>query len=302
MKRILSSILVLVTSVLFVHGQTVYPPQGTPLGTNRFLGTVVVDSGLVLPIGDTVIGNYYNPAVRKAGFTKWNNVTKKLNVFDGLSWYQVGGSSGGGGGGSVTQFTFTNSTGITGTVTNGTTTPNLSLALTKSAVGLSNVDNTSDASKPISTLTQGALNVRSPRISYKGLVTPAATQTDADSVALQFNWDGTIDAADTGNVPNTARGIVFNSRMWSYVDSMFRDGVVTNVSIATSSGDLILTSNNNYAKIGADIFYITVTSTGHVIHPTPPVYANDAAAASDGSLESGGEYTITGSTVLHIKP
>lgn len=44
--------------------------------------------------------------------------------------------------GTVTSFAFTNSTGITGTVTNATTTPTLSLALTSAAVGLGNVENT----------------------------------------------------------------------------------------------------------------------------------------------------------------
>ncbi len=44
--------------------------------------------------------------------------------------------------GTVTNFVFTDSTGIDGTVTNSTTTPTLALSLTKSAVGLSNVENT----------------------------------------------------------------------------------------------------------------------------------------------------------------
>jgi hypothetical protein len=44
--------------------------------------------------------------------------------------------------GTITTFAATDSTGIDFTVTNPTTTPTLSLALTKSAVGLSNVENT----------------------------------------------------------------------------------------------------------------------------------------------------------------
>lgn len=49
--------------------------------------------------------------------------------------YTVGTISGGGGGsGTVTNFSFTNSTGITGTVTNPTTTPNLSLVIDSGAI------------------------------------------------------------------------------------------------------------------------------------------------------------------------
>lgn len=49
--------------------------------------------------------------------------------------YVVGAISGGGGGsGTVTNFSFTNSTGITGTVTNPTTTPNLSLVIDTGAI------------------------------------------------------------------------------------------------------------------------------------------------------------------------
>ncbi len=50
-------------------------------------------------------------------------------------------SAGGGGTGTLTNITATNNTGQTWTITNPTTTPNLSLALTSSAVGLTNVPN-----------------------------------------------------------------------------------------------------------------------------------------------------------------
>lgn len=41
---------------------------------------------------------------------------------------------------------------------------------------------------------------------------------------------------------------------------------------------------------------------GIMILPNLTVYANDAAAAADTNLPSGGFYLITGSTVLHVKP
>jgi hypothetical protein len=66
-----------------------------------------------------------------------------LNVaYNGTSKTITVTTSGGAGLGTVTSFAFTNSTGITGTVTNATTTPTLALSLTSAAVGLGNVENT----------------------------------------------------------------------------------------------------------------------------------------------------------------
>lgn len=67
--------------------------------------------------------------------------------------------------------TVTSVSGKTGTVT-----------LTKSDVGLANIDNTSDANKPISTAQQTALNAKAPLASPALTGTPTApTQTSEDS-------------------------------------------------------------------------------------------------------------------------
>lgn len=63
--------------------------------------------------------------------------------------------------------------------------------LDKTAVGLTNVDNTSDASKPISTATQTALDLKAPLASP----TFTGTVTGANST-----WTGTLDVA--GNITN----------------------------------------------------------------------------------------------------
>lgn len=58
--------------------------------------------------------------------------------------------------------------------------------LTKTHVGLSNVDNTSDANKPVSTATQTALNAK--LTATKGAaVTNATVAADATSAATQLN-------------------------------------------------------------------------------------------------------------------
>ena len=62
--------------------------------------------------------------------------------------------------------------------------------LSKSAVGLGNVDNTSDANKPVSTATQTALNNKVDKVSGKGLSTndfTAAYKTKLDGIASGAN-------------------------------------------------------------------------------------------------------------------
>lgn len=100
------------------------------------------------------------------GLMFYNPVYKKLRIYDGAAWKTVGGSSGGGG--------LSIWGGITGTLSDQTdlitalnakvpTSRTINsqaltsdITLTKSNIGLSNVDNTSDASKPVSTLQAAA--------------------------------------------------------------------------------------------------------------------------------------------------
>lgn len=47
--------------------QTVYPITGTPKGTNKFAGAVIIDSMLTLPVANSGAFNYANPAQRHLG-------------------------------------------------------------------------------------------------------------------------------------------------------------------------------------------------------------------------------------------
>ena len=47
---------------------------------------------------------------------------------------------------------------------------------------------------------------------------------------------------------------------------------------------------------------LTTLSNVEKIVSTIPVYASDAAAVADTNFPSGNFYTITGSTVIHVKP
>lgn len=80
--------------------------------------------------GGSGSGNYVTNIYRKSGT---DSVFQVINNVASFAFIDSTGG-GGGGGGTVTNFSFTNTTGIIGTVTNPTTTPNLSLAIDTSAL------------------------------------------------------------------------------------------------------------------------------------------------------------------------
>ena len=71
------------------------------------------------------------------------------------------------------------------------------VTLAKGDVGLGNVDNTSDASKPISTLTQAALNAKEPIQTTASLSYAASITTNASTIGRRAEL---IMAAMSGNV------------------------------------------------------------------------------------------------------
>lgn len=72
--------------------------------------------------------------------------------------------------------------------------------LSKSAVGLGNVDNTSDANKPISTDTQAALNNKVDKVSGKGL------STNDFTAAYKTKLDGITAGANKYSLPTATEG------------------------------------------------------------------------------------------------
>lgn len=105
-------------------------------------------------VGDAGIGN---PVASLAGYVKLDVLnTGDINITGDFYKNGIPLSTSVG---TVTSVSGTNSTGITFNITNPTTTPGISLSLTKSAVGLANVDNTSDTNKPVSTAQEIAISV-----------------------------------------------------------------------------------------------------------------------------------------------
>jgi hypothetical protein len=94
-----------------------------------------------------------------------------------------------------------------GVYTSGTYTDPSWLTLSKSKVGLDNVDNTSDADKPISTATEAALSTKADNIS--SYVTDSATSRTVQSSDINKVIEFTSSSTITVTVPNDASDSLF---------------------------------------------------------------------------------------------
>lgn len=158
------------------------------------------------------------------------------------------------------------------------------LALVKGDVGLGNVDNTSDANKPVSTATQTALDLKvdenapitgatKTKVTYdaKGLVTAGADATTADiadSANKRYVTDaqltviGNTSGTNTGDQTITLTGDVTGTGTGSFATTI-ANGAVSNTKLANSSITIAGTSTS----LGGSITQDTITglaSTGLV--------------------------------------
>ena len=172
--------------------------------------------------------------------------------------------------------------------------------VTKSMVGLGNVDNTSDASKPVSTATQTALDLKAPIASptFTGTVTlaadpgsalQAATKQYVDNVVSGVNFHQSVVAATSGNLAGT-----YNNGT---------DGVgatitkATNGSIGTIDGATVTVGSRILLKSQTDpkengIY--TVTAVGSVSAPWVVTRATDADNNPAGEMANGDFCFVTG--------
>ena len=130
--------------------------------------------------------------------------------------------------------------------------------LDKSAVGLANVDNTSDANKPVSSATQTALNAKVAsntaivaatkiKITYdaKGLVTAGEDATTAD-IGDSLNKRYVTDAQSTviGNTSGTNSGDNAVNSLYSGLAASKQDTLISATNIKTINGSTILGSGD----------------------------------------------------------
>ena len=204
------------------------------------------------------------------------------------------------------------------------------VVLTKTDIGLSNVDNTSDANKPVSTATQTALDGKvdenaaitgatKTKITYdaKGLVTSGADATTAD-IADSTNKRYVTDAQSTviGNTSGTNSGnqtlantsdstshtvtlsstggsvqLVEGSGITLTTTGTTADGIITIASTGGGSGTVTNVSALTLGTTGTDLSSTVANST-----TTPVITLNvpNASAANRGALTSTDWSTFNG--------
>lgn len=115
--------------------------------------------------------------------------------------------------------------------------------LSKSAVGLSNVDNTSDSNKPVSTATQTALNLKAP------LANPAFTGTVTGITSTMVGLGNVTNTSDANKPVSTAQQTALNLKI--NTASTFTNNLTsgTNASI-TQDVAVTPTANTTQVPIG----------------------------------------------------
>lgn len=186
-------------------------------------------------------------------------------------------------------YTPTSVTGLTGTQTVAAFKTGLSLV--KADVGLGNLDNTSDANKPVSTAQQTALNLKA-NLASPTFTTPNIGAASGTSLAL-------TGALNLGGVMGARAGPGANSFMFGNSgNGTFTGGTNTGVGHLTLSA---LTSGSDNAGMGAYCLYsLTTGIRNSALGPeagrfvTAGSYNVFAGSAAGDTLTSGSNNTIFG--------
>ena len=185
------------------------------------------------------------------------------------------------------------------------------VALAKSDVGLSNVDNTSDADKPISTATQTALNAKEPTIT-------------AGTTSQYYRGDKTfqtLDKAAVGlsNVDNTSDADKPVSTAQATAIALKQDTLVSGTNIKTINSNSILGSGNlaisavvnqafrtygtgfTLAASSGDRWYVIQSGTNSGTESNVQVSAEFAMTFIDIRVRTTGTQSATGTLVFTLR-
>lgn len=139
--------------------------------------------------------------------------------------------------------------------------------LTKTQVGLSNVDNTSDASKPVSTATQTALDLKA------NLASPTFTGTVAGITAAMVgapSGSGTSSGTNTGDNATNSQ--------YSGLAASKQDALVSGTNIKTINGASVLGSGDLVVSAGDPSYspgsFTVATETGKIVNKTVQLTTN----------------------------
>lgn len=120
--------------------------------------------------------------------------------------------------------------------------------VTKAQVGLGNVDNTSDANKPISTATQAALNNKVDKVNGKGLSTNDFTNEDKSQITTNKNnilkdKAALVELVDAG-AKNLLKNVMQSQTVGGVTFTLAQDGSITANGTKTNNDWLYLSMGN----------------------------------------------------------
>ena len=263
--------------------------SGNPITTN---GTLALSyaSGYSLPT-DANQNNWtiaYNDKIASLAFTGTSTKTLTLNQTDGgtvsntfTDLQGVTSVTAGTGltGGTITSTgTLAVDFGVVAPLANPTFTGTVS-GITKNMVGLGNVDNTSDANKPVSTATQTALNLKVNISDTASMLTPYLRKADTTLLNLTSRFAAKLNLSDTLNmlVPYLRKADTTNMLL-----PYFRDADTTSLNLTSRFN----TKQNTLNGTGF------VKATGTSITYDNSTYLTTGTAASTYLPLTGG--TLTG--------
>lgn len=164
--------------------------------------------------------------------------------------------------------------------------------VTKDQVGLGNVDNTSDANKPISTATQNALNSKFNASDGNALkqrvdnipeliATDITVDSDNDSVNISLDKASIVDGTLSGTTININSATTSKAGILTPSDKTKIDKIITN-----GNGTKYLSDNGTYKEVSGEgesnIYVFSPTISGNGISEQD--YNNFKAAANEGKV------------------
>lgn len=162
----------------------------------------------------------------------------------------------------------------------------------KAQVGLGNVDNTSDANKPISTATQNALNSKFNASDGNALkqrvdnipeliATDITVDSDNDSVNISLDKTSIVDGTLSGTTININSATTSKAGILTPSDKTKIDKIITN-----GNGTKYLSDNGTYKEVSgggeSNIYVFSPTISGNGISKQD--YNNFKAAANEGKI------------------
>jgi hypothetical protein len=151
--------------------------------------------------------------------------------------------------------------------------------LDKSAVGLGNVDNTSDLNKPISTATQTALNAKAPLVS-PSFTTPALGAATGTSLAVTGALTSSGTAAGIGYAAGAGGTVTQATNKATAVTLNKITGEITLNAAALAAGTIVTFVLNNSTIAANDVIVINHVSAGTFGAYTVNARATGAGTAS----------------------